>query len=122
MDRFVEHIRKRKNIEPEIYSVSKILEYCGMDTYTRLCCDRIEDAGLIDGEHIHIDLDNPRNILVDWRGFAKCEEIIMCYKERQEKEKERQARQRAEQKNEQLNTDNKALSGKLLDFIVAVSL
>lgn len=37
-------------------------------------------------------------------------------KEKQEKEEERQARIQAEQKSQQLYTDNKALSGKLLDW------
>lgn len=37
-------------------------------------------------------------------------------RERQEKEKEHQARIQAEQKNKQLDKDNKALSGKLLDW------
>lgn len=42
--------------------------------------------------------------------------LIKLKEERQAKEMERQARIQAEQKNKQLDTDNKALSGKLLDW------
>lgn len=78
-DRIIEHIRKREDIEPELWDVRKLLEQRGMEMYAQLCCDRIAKERKIDGEHVQIDFSKPGNIVVDCRGFGRCGKIIENY-------------------------------------------
>lgn len=77
--RIIEHIRKRKEIDTELWSIKKILEAYDMGMYAQLCCERICDAEKIEQKHVFIDISELGNILVDYIGLAKCSNIISCY-------------------------------------------
>ena len=78
-DRIIQHIRKRKDIEPHFYSVRKILEYCDVGIWSNLCCDRIADMRKIDGEHIQINWFEPGDIVMDWKGIGRASKILEEY-------------------------------------------
>lgn len=78
-DMIIEHIRKRKNIDTEFWSVKKILEMCNMGMWADSCCQRIADDGKIDGKHVQIDWLECGNIVLDWRGFGRVSRILEGY-------------------------------------------
>lgn len=78
-NRIVEHIRKRRDIDTEFWSVRKILEMRNMGMWADSCCERIADAGKIDGEHVQIDWLECGNITLDWRGFGRVSRILEGY-------------------------------------------
>lgn len=77
--RIVRHIKKRENIEPELWSVKEALEAHGVGIYGNICCERIVSGEKIDGKHVLICFSQPGDILIDHIGLIKCEEIMSCY-------------------------------------------
>lgn len=79
ISRQIKYIRKREEIPRRYYSIKKILQHYDMELYANMCCDRIAEENKIDGEHVMIDFVEIGDILVDWIGVIKCEEIISAY-------------------------------------------
>lgn len=74
-----EYIFKRENVPEAFYSVSKIVDAYGYGEYANIACDRIADSVLIDDKHVQIDFANFPNILIDYVGIIKCEDILSGY-------------------------------------------
>lgn len=73
------YIFKRRNVSETLYSVSKMIAVYGYGEYANSACDRIADAGLLDGEHVQISFESFPDLLVDWIGVIKCEDILSGY-------------------------------------------
>lgn len=72
-------IKQRGDLCIPFLTVGKILETAGMGAWTGLCCDRIADVGLIDGESVCIDFLNMPDLEVTAEGLRKCREILESY-------------------------------------------
>jgi len=72
-------IKQRGDLCIPFLTVGKILETAGMGAWTGLCCDRIADAGLIDGTDVCINFLNIPDLEVTAEGLRKCREILECY-------------------------------------------
>ena len=79
MNEMYKYIFKRKNIPERLYSMNKILDTYGYGQYAGIACNRIANANLLDGEHVQIDFIEFPNILVDYHGVIKCEDILLGY-------------------------------------------
>lgn len=79
MERTLTVIRQRENLEIPTLSVQLILQTGGMGMYSNMCCDRISDEGLIDGEDVQINFANFPDINLTADGIRKCRKILECY-------------------------------------------
>ena len=78
---FLEHLKNREEYpEPFLY-ISDIMEQEGVGNYSRICSNRIADAGLFDNSHVLLDLIGERigEILIDRIGLRKCHGILDSY-------------------------------------------
>lgn len=73
------HIKSREPFaEPKI-SVYDILEHYDMTMYHNICCDRIVDQWQIDEEHIQINYLSFGDLILDYIGLMRCEDILTGY-------------------------------------------
>lgn len=73
------HIKSREPFaEPKI-SVYDILEHYNMAMYHNICCDRIVDQWEIDEEHIQINYLSFGDLILDYIGLMRCEDILTGY-------------------------------------------
>lgn len=72
-------IKRRESLCTPFLTVSKILETAGMGAWTGLCCDRIADAELIDGEDVRIDFLHIGDLELTAEGVRCCREILEHY-------------------------------------------
>lgn len=72
-------IKQRGDLGDPLVRVGKILEAGGMENWTGLCCDRIAEAELIDGEDVRINFLNMPDLEVTAEGLRKCRKILECY-------------------------------------------
>lgn len=72
-------IRMRVDLPYGTLPVSLLLKVGEMEQYTTLCCSRIADENLIDGEDVKIDFNNFPDILLTFNGMRKCRKILECY-------------------------------------------
>lgn len=73
------HIRNRQEIPEPVFDVHSILRCSEVETWGKMCCERIAEADLIDSEHVHIAWLDPGHIHVDAIGIIKCEDILRSY-------------------------------------------
>lgn len=73
------YILTRQDVPEPMWSVRKLLAAYGYDNYVKIACDRIADSDLIDGEHVQIDFTNCSDLLLDYSGIIKCEDILSGY-------------------------------------------
>lgn len=73
----IEAILNRENVPPVLLCLSKILECNGMSNYESVCYNRILKC--LDDEHVRIDLFGNGDILFDYIGLIKCEDILLGY-------------------------------------------
>ena len=79
MERTLTVIRQRENLDKPTLSVQTILKTGGMEMYSNMCCDRISDEGLIDGEEVQIDFANFPDIKLTADGIMHCRDILESY-------------------------------------------
>lgn len=79
MERTLTVIRQRENLEIPTLSVQLILQTGGMGMYSNMCCDRISDEGLIDGEEVQINFANIPDIILTADGIMRCKDILESY-------------------------------------------
>ena len=73
------HIRNRQEIPEPMFDVHSILRCSEVETWGKMCCERIAEADLIDSKHVHIAWLDPGHIHVDAIGIIKCEDILRSY-------------------------------------------
>lgn len=66
-------------IEEPAAEINKLLEEYGMGDYSNVCCNRIEQAGLIDDVHVMVERWPERRIRIDTDGFEAVRPILEGY-------------------------------------------
>lgn len=75
----IKHLWNRTDFDEEVISIQAFLKHYQMEEYQHLVCNRIIAAGLVDLVHVSIDVINPKDLIADWEGFIKCEDILSGY-------------------------------------------
>lgn len=75
----IEAIKKRKDVDLPQISVCKLLGCVGLKEWGIHCCDRIDEAELIDFENVFIDIENFPDILLSSIGMVKCKDLLLNY-------------------------------------------
>lgn len=78
-DRMIRAIRSRKDLEPKVISLKKLLVSGGMEHYFDLCSDRIADELMIDGEDTKMNFADFPDILFTESGIFDCRHILENY-------------------------------------------
>lgn len=78
-ERVLTAIKKREDLERPTVSVIKLLDLGKNVIYSNLCCNRIADAELIDGQDVQIDFLNFPDIKLTVEGMLISKEILRCY-------------------------------------------
>ena len=78
-DRMIRAIRSRKDLEPKVISLKKLLASGGMEHYLDLCSDRIADELMIDGEDTKMNFADFPDILFTESGLFDCRHILENY-------------------------------------------
>lgn len=73
----VKAIMNRRTVPKQYLSVYKMLDIHGMSQYKQVCCSRI--ANRIDDDHVLFDFINGCDILLDYLGIIKCEDVLVGY-------------------------------------------
>lgn len=79
LEKEIYFLQNRKEIPEELISIEKLLSNYNMQDYLNVCTSRIADAGFIDMEHVLMGFDHVGNLVVDFIGLMKCEEILKGY-------------------------------------------
>ncbi len=79
MERTLKAIRQREDLDKPTLSAQLILQTGGMGMYSNMCCDRISDKGLIDGEEVQINFANFPDIILTADGIMRCKDILESY-------------------------------------------
>lgn len=74
-----EHIKSGRYISDTVLDIEKIMGNAGMGLYTKPCCDRIADAGLVDGVHIFHVYPSQWKLQADFYGMERCKKILERY-------------------------------------------
>jgi len=75
----LKQIKEGGYLPDAMVDVHKVLANAGMELYAKLCCDRIEAAGLVDGVHISHVSPTSWKLQVDPQGIGLCREILGAY-------------------------------------------
>lgn len=78
-DRMIRAIRNRKDLEPKVISLKKLLASGGMEHYLNLCSDRLTAELMIDGENIKMNFADFPDILFTESGLFDCRHILENY-------------------------------------------
>lgn len=78
-DRMIRAIRSRKDLEPPVISLKKLLASGGMEHYLDLCSDRLADELMIDGEDTKMNFADFPDILFTESGLFDCRHILENY-------------------------------------------
>lgn len=78
-DKMIRAIRSRKDLEPTVISLRKLLASGGMEHYLGLCSDRLADELMIDGEDTKFNFADLPDILFTERGIFDCRHILENY-------------------------------------------
>lgn len=78
---FLEHLKNREEYSEPFLYIRDIMEQAGVGNYSRICSNRIAEAGLFDESHVLIDFLGERlgEILIDRVGLRKCQGILDSY-------------------------------------------
>lgn len=72
-------IKLREDLEKPMVSVRSLLKEADRENYLDMCCDRLADNELLDGEDALIDFDDFPNIKLTADGLQNCKDILECY-------------------------------------------
>lgn len=78
-DRMIRAIRSRKDLEPTLISLRKLLASDNMEHYLNLCSDRLADELMIDGEDTAFNFADYPDVLFTSDGFFRCRDILENY-------------------------------------------
>lgn len=78
-DRMIRAIRSRKDLEPTVISLKKLLASGGMEHYLDLCSYRLADELMIDGEDTKFNFADLPDILFTESGLFDCRHILENY-------------------------------------------
>ncbi len=78
-DRVLRAIKKREDLEAEKISVKKLLKTGGGGKWADLCCDRISENELLDGDEAAINFADFPDIELTSKGLLQCKEILLSY-------------------------------------------
>lgn len=78
-DRMIRAIRSRKDLEPALISLRKLLASGNMEHYLNLCSDRLADELMIDREDTAFNFADYPDILFTSDGFFRCRHILENY-------------------------------------------
>lgn len=78
-DRMIRAIRSRKDLEPTLISLRKLLASDNMEHYLNLCSDRLVDELMIDGEDTAFNFADYPDILFTSDGLFRCRHILENY-------------------------------------------
>ena len=77
-DRMIRAIRSRKDLEPTVISLKKLLASGGMECYLNLCAGRLADE-MIDGQDTKMNFADFPDILFTGSGLFDCWNILENY-------------------------------------------
>lgn len=72
-------IRKRGDLERPVTSVRRLLKQVDRENYLDMCCSRLADSELLDGEDACIDFADFPDIQLSADGLQNCKGILECY-------------------------------------------
>lgn len=72
-------IRNRRDLERPMASVRGLLKLMDRENYLDMCCSRLADSELLDGEDVCIDFTDFPNIQLSADGLQNCKSILECY-------------------------------------------
>lgn len=72
-------IRNRRDLERPMVSVRGLLKQVDRENYLDMCCSRLADSELLDGEDACIDFTDFPNIELSADGLQSCKSILECY-------------------------------------------
>lgn len=78
-DRVLRAIKKREDLGAEKISVKKLLKIGGVEKWTDLCCGRISENELLDGDETAINFADFPDIELTSKGLLQCKEILLSY-------------------------------------------
>ena len=78
-DKMLDAIGSRKDLEPTVISLRKLLASGDMEHYLDLCSDRLADELMIDGEDTKINFADFPDILFTESGLFDCRHILENY-------------------------------------------
>lgn len=79
MEKLLTAIRQRGDLEKTMVSVRSILKQADRENYLDMCCSRLADSELLDGEDACIDFADFPNIRLSADGLQNCKSILECY-------------------------------------------
>lgn len=72
-------IRFRRDLERPMIGVRALLKAADRENYLDMCCSRLADSELLDGEDAVIDFTDFPNIKLSADGLQNCKSILECY-------------------------------------------
>lgn len=78
-DKMITAIRSRRNLDPTLISLRKLLASGNMEHYLELCSDRIAENEMIDGEDTRINFTDFPDLLFTSDGLFDCRHILENY-------------------------------------------
>lgn len=78
-DKMIRAIKSRRDLEPTLISLKKLLASGGMENYLSLCSDRIAESEKIDGQDTQINFADFPDILFTSEGLFDCRHILESY-------------------------------------------
>lgn len=78
-DRMIKAIRGRKDLEPTVISLKKLLVSGNMEHYLELCSGRIAESKMIDGQDTKMNFADFPDILFTESGLFDCRHILENY-------------------------------------------
>lgn len=79
MEELLTAIRQRGDLEKPMVSIRSILKQADRENYLDMCCSRLADSDLLDGEDASIDFADFPNIQLSADGLQNCKNILECY-------------------------------------------
>ena len=79
MEELLTAIRQRGDLEKPMVSVGSLLKQVDRENYLDMCCSRLADSDLLDGEDACIDFADFPNIRLSADGLQNCKSILECY-------------------------------------------
>lgn len=79
MEELLTAIWQRGDLEKPMVSVRSLLKQVDRENYLDMCCSRLADSELLDGEDACIDFADFPNIRLSADGLQNCKSILECY-------------------------------------------
>lgn len=77
-NKLVEYIMDRKTMDASMFELNKMLKFFNVESYSKMCTDRIVDEIGIDFKDVLFQPDNLHIMLTYW-GIERCKDILSSY-------------------------------------------